>query len=448
MDKIFNKPFAINGTRVAIPENGTENERVSFDKGFTQPYEVEAPSVDNPGGQGFNILRPEMNEALYQLSSACNFLAENIDKWTALTTENLNDIQQAGRYYQNKNVNATNERNYPINSAGYLIVLNTTINTWGVTQIYVRWNSEKVYIRRTTSDTTWSAWDSLVLTTELNSAVTRLQNTDTNLSNNKEDKTKFTNGIINATTNSNLDNLAQNGFYWRTTNTGSPLPTTNGGAVIVNTNGRQVIQYFYTDTWDLNNGGAWFRTRDAASVWTAWHHLENSEHTEATYRKIADSYTKAQCDSTFLTIATANLTYRKIADSYTKSEVYTKNETNSLVVAGGTSRTGYTPANIANATLPIPNKSVITGCCIMVTGIYNIGINGEIDTDFIFKIDDTEIGRVNLSKNGQTGAGIGTFHLINQRFFSLSGKLGKTIVPSIVQNSGSITRFNFLVVWQ
>lgn len=540
MDKIFNKPFAINGARVAIPENGTENERVSFDKGFTQPYEVEAPSVDNPSGQGFNILRPEMNEILNQLSNACNVLAENIDKWTALTTENLNDIKQAGRYYQQLNINATDERNYPANIAGYLIVVSDgNINNYGVTQIYKIFNSNQVYIRRATSSTTWGLWDSFVLTSEFDNKITTLQNTDTNLNNNKEDKTKFTNGIINATTNSNLDNLTQNGFYWRTANTGNPLPTTNGGAVIVDTNGNQVIQYFYTDIWDATNGGAWFRTRNANNVWTDWHHLENSEHAEATYRKIADSYTKTETNNRLnqkedkTKISTQDLTTenlnniegqgyfrqaqnanatternypiqqagtlinlipagsgnaylkqiylpinnnlvfvrarsgslvwtnwerlalksevdlkRNISDSYTKSEVYTKTETNNLMVAGGYSRNNYTAENIANATIFIPNKSIITGCCIMVTGIYNMGTNGPLDTDFIFKIDGVEIGRINLHKNGQTGAGIGTFHLINQGFFNLSEKLGKTIIPSIQQNNGSITSFNFLVVWQ
>lgn len=156
MDKIFNKPFAINGARVAIPENGTENERVSFDKGFTQPYEVEAPSVDNPAGQGFNILRPEMNEALYQLSSACNFLAENIDKWTALTTENLNNITQKGRYFQATQSQATNANNYPTNETGYLIVFDS-ING-NVSQFYKVANSNVFYIRYKQGDI-WGGWD-------------------------------------------------------------------------------------------------------------------------------------------------------------------------------------------------------------------------------------------------------------------------------------------------
>lgn len=160
MDKIFNKPFAINGARVAIPENGTENERVSFDKGFTQPYEVEAPSVDNPAGQGFNILRPEMNEALYQLSSACNLLAENIDKWTALTTENLNNITQKGRYFQAAQSHATNANNYPTNETGYLIVFDSINNN--VAQFYKIANSNKIFIRFM-NGSAWSGWDNLTL---------------------------------------------------------------------------------------------------------------------------------------------------------------------------------------------------------------------------------------------------------------------------------------------
>ena len=172
MDKIFNKPFAVNGARVAIPENGTENERVSFDKGFTQPYEVEAPSVDNPAGQGFNILRPEMNEALYQLSSACNFLAENIDKWTALTTENLNNITQKGRYFQATQSQATNANNYPTNETGYLIVFDS-VNSNAV-QFYKTANSNKIFIRFM-SGSVWSAWDRLVLKSEFDDKISKLE---------------------------------------------------------------------------------------------------------------------------------------------------------------------------------------------------------------------------------------------------------------------------------
>lgn len=155
MDKIFNKPFAVNGARVTIPENGTENERVSFDKGFTEPYEVEAPSVDNPNGQGFNILRPEMNEALYQLSSACNVLAENIDKWISLTTENLNNITQKGRYFQAVQSQATNANNYPTNEMGYLLVFDSINNN--VTQFYKSAVTSKTFYRYKINSV-WGAW--------------------------------------------------------------------------------------------------------------------------------------------------------------------------------------------------------------------------------------------------------------------------------------------------
>lgn len=181
MDKIFNKPFAINGARVTIPENGTENERVSFDKGFTQPYEVEAPSVDNPNGQGFNILRPEMNEALYQLSNACNILAENIDKWTALTSVNLNNITQKGRYFQATQSQATNANNYPVGETGYLIVFDS-VNSNAV-QFYRTANSNKIFIRFM-SGSAWSEWDSLALNSELNSVTHRYRTIKCNPSEN------------------------------------------------------------------------------------------------------------------------------------------------------------------------------------------------------------------------------------------------------------------------
>lgn len=163
MDKIFNKPFAVNGTRTSIPENGTESDRVSFDKGFTQPYEIEAPSVDNPQGQGYNILRPEMNEALYQLSSACNILAENIDKWTALTNENLNNIIEKGRYFQPTQSQATTANNYPVNEAGYLIVLNSV--NGNVTQFYKVANSNDIFTRFKNGNE-WNAWDKIILKSE------------------------------------------------------------------------------------------------------------------------------------------------------------------------------------------------------------------------------------------------------------------------------------------
>lgn len=313
MDKIFNKPFAVNGARVAIPENGTENERVSFDKGFTQPYEVEAPSVDNPNGQGFNILRPEMNEALYQLSNACNILAENIDKWTQLTTENLNDIKQAGRYYQNSNTQATNERNYPVNSAGYLIVLNTGINNYGVTQIYKVWNNDKIFIRRTTSSNAWSSWDSLTLTTELNSAVTQLQNAI----NTKEDKTKYS---VTDLRNTDLNSVVARGYYqlmYKANNTN--IPFTEAGFLFVYNYGENTVKQIVIG---VNNPDNAIYTRFLHNgVWSVWNRFITNTEADTTYRKIADSYTKTQCDSTFLTIANANSTFRKIADSYTKTEV-------------------------------------------------------------------------------------------------------------------------------
>lgn len=172
MDKIFNTPFAQNGARVTIPEFGTENDRVSFDKGFTQPYEVEAPSVDNPAGQGYNILRPEMNEALNLLSNACNFLAENIDKWTALTTENLNNITQKGRYFQATQSQAINANNYPANETGYLIVFDS-ING-NISQFYKVANSNKIYIRFK-NGANWSSWDRLILKSEFDDKISRLE---------------------------------------------------------------------------------------------------------------------------------------------------------------------------------------------------------------------------------------------------------------------------------
>ena len=288
MDKPLEYEFAKDGDRnTNLPNANADDNSVSFQSGFTLPYEL------NPANGGKNIERSDMNEIFYRICKAINDTAEQVGAWNALTTENLNDVKQRGYYYQPLNIEATSERNYPANTAGYLIVFNNSINSWGVTQFYKVYNSDRVFIRRTTSATAWSTWDSFVLTSEYNAKVTQLQNSI----NTKEDKTKFTNSVINSSTNSDLNNLTTNGFFWRTPNQGAPLPTTNGGAVIVDTNGSQITQYFYTDVWNSATGGIWFRTRNARGTWTDWQHVENSEHAEATYRKIADSYTKTETNN-------------------------------------------------------------------------------------------------------------------------------------------------------
>ena len=414
MDKIFEKPFAINGARVAIPENGTENERVSFDKGFTQPYEIEAPSVDNPAGQGFNILRPEINEALYQLSSACNLLAENIDKWTNLTTENLNDIIQAGRYNQKLSNNATTSRNYPIETAGFLLVF-LTGNT-ALTQIYKPFTSDNFFIRRDSvgNGANWSSWDRLILKSEFDNKITQLQNTDINLNNNKEDKTKI--NFETMPTNTNWNEVTEQGLYYKpyAVQTGVPSYDRAWVSVFTDETSGGCVQMFNCVG---ATGAIYKRQKRDGGAWSDWDSITLKSFTEATYRKIADSYTKAQV--------------------------------NDLIVTGGYSRNNYTPANISNATIPIPNKSVISGCTILVTCKYNATTNGTINTTFTFKIDGTSIATATIEKVGNTGAGIGTFYAMRQVFLGLSGRLGKTIIPSLTDTGGiKLIDFSFLVVWQ
>lgn len=72
-------------------------------------------------------------------------------------SKNLNNYQTAGFYHQTSNANATTALNYPVASAGALLVETAA----GVIQTYKVYNSSNVYVRGYYG-TTWTAWRKLV----------------------------------------------------------------------------------------------------------------------------------------------------------------------------------------------------------------------------------------------------------------------------------------------
>ena len=72
-------------------------------------------------------------------------------------SKNLNNYQTAGFYHQTANANATTALNYPVASAGALLVETAA----GVIQTYKVYNSSNVYVRGY-YNSAWSAWRKLV----------------------------------------------------------------------------------------------------------------------------------------------------------------------------------------------------------------------------------------------------------------------------------------------
>lgn len=387
----FNPPFAQNGDREQVGATSDDNS-VNYNEGYTLPYEK--PPQDG----GKDIERKKLNQILYDFTSKLNDLSQEIDKWINLTTEDLNNVKERGNYFQNLTQQATTANNYPINQAGYLLVFNNSINSWGVTQIYKIYNSDKFYIRRTTSATAWSAWDSLVLTSEMIPTIN-------NAVSNKEDKTKLTFAPINSANNLNANNLTSGGMYWITTKSGSNLPTTNGAFLEVVSNNEQVRQNFYPDV--IRNEAMYFRTRDAGGTWSNWN-----------------------------SVLTAD---------YTKSLVLS-------MIPMPFSRSNYTPANIANATFPIPNSEKVSGVCILVTARWsNAGWRSTSKATFTFKVGDTTLGNIvcEVVTNRYYDDDVTTKYAIMQQYFPIAAEQrGQTIIPSVVQNNGTLSTISFIVLWQ
>ncbi|WP_156292673.1 pyocin knob domain-containing protein [Serratia oryzae] len=81
---------------------------------------------------------------------------------TPLGTSDLNTIKTEGAYYQGSNANATATLNYPANSAGSLIVIDSHVGSTGnscVTQKYYLYRFSELYYQRSFDGTNWTAWE-------------------------------------------------------------------------------------------------------------------------------------------------------------------------------------------------------------------------------------------------------------------------------------------------
>ncbi|ATI18462.1 hypothetical protein [Salmonella phage SP1a] len=87
-------------------------------------------------------------------------------RFSTLTDQNLNDLtgESTGFYYQGLSANATTARNYPIQEAGNLMVLQNGANgVAGCCQIYITFSTNRIYERSYNPGTsTWSAWGSIL----------------------------------------------------------------------------------------------------------------------------------------------------------------------------------------------------------------------------------------------------------------------------------------------
>ena len=308
MDKPLQYEFAKDGDRnTELPNANAQDNSVSFQSGFTLPYEL------NPANGGKNIERKDMNEILFRICNAINNTAENIDKWTKIANVNLNSIIERGAYVPADNQYITSANNYPANVNGVLYVFRfDDRDREAISQIYIELAKNTIYTRYSqNAGQSWSEWDTLTLTSELNTAKTQLQNAI----NTKEDKTYYHTQPL-----TNINNVNDNRFYSHDLYTQNAFNTvTNYIFNIGAENGAWVRQISFPCTTNAI-GVRVTQTKNDINSWGAWDKVVLDSVAKATYRKIADSYTKSQCDSTFLKIANANSTYRKIADSYTKTE--------------------------------------------------------------------------------------------------------------------------------
>lgn len=78
-------------------------------------------------------------------------------KTTYLTNQNLNDLTKQGTYFQNTNANATSDRNYPIQFAGFLEVIHGDDN-W-ILQRYTEYITPAIYSRVYHNE--WRDWKAI-----------------------------------------------------------------------------------------------------------------------------------------------------------------------------------------------------------------------------------------------------------------------------------------------
>lgn len=80
----------------------------------------------------------------------------------ALGTNDLNNVigtDYQGIWWQNATANATTARNYPVVSAGNLLVLYNGVSNYGITKIYITHASKRIFVRsKPTSTDAWTTW--------------------------------------------------------------------------------------------------------------------------------------------------------------------------------------------------------------------------------------------------------------------------------------------------
>lgn len=115
--------------------------------------------VTNTGGALNNLggVPKTRNVNGHPLSGDVNVTSQDILNGQAIelsANQNLDNYKTPGVYFQPANVNASAALRYPENNAGTLLIYKNA----GVTQIYIVYNSSRVYIRSQYSTGPWTPW--------------------------------------------------------------------------------------------------------------------------------------------------------------------------------------------------------------------------------------------------------------------------------------------------
>lgn len=122
--------------------------KTAYDKG------VEAKNAADKAQSAANAAQQTANAKQSPATTLAGYGIADF-KVTTLTSEDLNTIQVAGNYGQSMDANATSERHYPENKAGSLLVIKSAYD-WK--QVYLVWNSGRIYVRNKTSGGVWLGW--------------------------------------------------------------------------------------------------------------------------------------------------------------------------------------------------------------------------------------------------------------------------------------------------
>jgi hypothetical protein len=115
--------------------------------------------VTNPGSALNNLggVPKTRNINGHPLSGDVNVTSQDILNGQAIelgANQNLDNYKTAGVYLQSANANTSVALHYPENNAGTLVIYKNA----GVTQIYIVYNSSRVYIRSQYSTGPWTPW--------------------------------------------------------------------------------------------------------------------------------------------------------------------------------------------------------------------------------------------------------------------------------------------------